>query len=283
MSKLILTPNSELYTSFQETIKDKKIVLFAGLPGVGKSLYLQQLSLLAKQAHRNVHLLQWDVTRASFETPDILAKYPEINGVTHAGIRKAVGLWARQGIKNWHDKHQNQADILIGEVPLIGNRLIELVQKQNDATESILASQETLFILPVPSKRIRNLIEQARAKSISHPQHERENADAPPNVLALLWQDVQELAVHLKLSQTKQASYDPMIYAGVYEQLMKHRNQITLHIDENLKPSGSVYDLNNIKSELAASPEEVKTILHYIDQNYSPEELERSVANWFSV
>ncbi len=283
MSKLILTPNSELHQSFQKSIKEQKIVLFAGLPGVGKSLYLQQLSLLAEQAHRNVHLLQWDVTRAAFETANILAKYPEINGVTHAGIRKAVGLWARQSIKTWHDKHQNEADILIGEVPLIGNRLIELVQKQDDAAEVILASKETLFVLPVPSKRIRKLIEEARAKSINQPQHERENADAPPNVLDLLWQDLQELAVQLKLSQTNKASYDPMIYAGVYEQLMKHRHQLTLHVDENLKPNGSVYDLNNIRSELAASPEEVKTILDYIEQSYTPEELEYSVATWFSV
>ena len=284
MPEIILPADSQLYTTFQNIIKNKKIVLFAGLPGVGKSLYLQQLSLMAEQANRNVHLLQWDVTRTAFETPETLAQYPEIDGVTHAGIRKAVGLWARQGIKKWHNEHQNTTDMLIGEVPLIGNRLIELVQQKNDDTEDIFTNQEALFVLPVPSKRIRNIIEKARANSISKPQNDREINDAPPNVLELLWQDLHKLAVQLKLTNSTETSdYDPMIYAGVYEQLMKHRKQITLHVDENLKPNGSVYDLNNIKSELAANPQEVKEILEFIDKEFSQDELERSVADWFKV
>jgi len=38
MPELILKKESELYKSFQQIIQKQKIVLFAGLPGVGKSL-----------------------------------------------------------------------------------------------------------------------------------------------------------------------------------------------------------------------------------------------------
>ena len=53
---------------------------------------------MAHEKGRTVHLLQWDVTRASFEMPEVLARYPEIDGVSHAMIRKAMGLWARDGV-----------------------------------------------------------------------------------------------------------------------------------------------------------------------------------------
>lgn len=284
MPELILPKESPVFKTFSKALNEQKMVLFAGLPGVGKSLYLQQLSIMAQQANRGVHLLQWDVTRAAFETPDILTKYPEINGVTHAGIRKAVGLWARQGLKNWHDTYKDTNDILIGEVPLIGNRLIELVQKTNDAVEPLLASEQTLFVLPVPSKRIRANIEQARAKSISKPKHERENADAPPNVLTLLWQDLHKLALQLGIiHKDSDTSYNPNSYASVYEQLMQHRNQITLHIDEDFGPSNSVYDLNSVETELAATPNEVTNILKQLEKDFTEETLERSVANWFET
>ncbi|MCA9835744.1 MAG: hypothetical protein KC422_02470 [Trueperaceae bacterium] len=283
MSELVLPESSDIYKAFKGMVASRKIVLFAGLPGVGKSLYLQQLSLMAHRAGRPVHLLQWDVTRSAFETEAILKKYPEVDGVTHAAIRKAVGLWARSGIDIWFQAHKGSNDILIGEVPLLGNRLIELVQVFDDGIEPVLAGEETLFVLPVPSKRLRNMIENTREKTISSPSHERERADAPPNVLKMLWLDLAALAVNLGISQEAGSDYQPDVYARVYETLLKNRYSLTLPLDEAYKVSGSVYDLDVVRSELLASPVEVETIMQKVETEYSGEGLERAVSSWYRL
>src|SRR4051812_13196676 len=128
----VLPADSNLYRRLHAAAVERRCVFFAGLPGVGKSLLLQQLSLIATSAGRRVSLLQWDVARGPFERPEILARYPETDGVTHAVIRKAAGLWARGAVAAWDRDHPDAADMLVGEVPLIGNRLIELVQQQAD-------------------------------------------------------------------------------------------------------------------------------------------------------
>src|SRR3954451_10462208 len=144
-SASVLPPDSELYRRLHAAAVERRCVLFAGLPGVGKSLLLQQVSLIAHEVGRRVSLLQWDVARGPFETPEILARYPEIDGVTHAAIRKAAGLWAREAVGAWDRTHPGRsdgADVLIGEVPLVGNRLIELVQRRDDAAEALLAGEQ---------------------------------------------------------------------------------------------------------------------------------------------
>ena len=61
-----------IFRKFSQLIEDADLVFFAGLPGVGKSLLLQQMTLMALAAGRRVTLLQWDVARQPFETP----RYP---------------------------------------------------------------------------------------------------------------------------------------------------------------------------------------------------------------
>lgn len=286
---IIIPRHSVLYSSFQKISTEQNMVFFAGLPGVGKSLLLQQLALMAHEAGRVVHLLQWDVTRAKFETDDVLARYPEIDGVTHAAIRKAVGLWSRQGVQAWYEQYaaKDSRHLLVGEVPLIGNRLIELVQKRDDAVEALLASPQSKFVLPVPSRAVRQKIEAARARTIAKPQHEREAADAPPNVLQALWHDLYQLAAELGMIEgitEQEMPYDPDIYAGVYEHLLQHRNSETLLIDMTLQPSRSAYELDIIQTELVASSSEVERIMAYIEAEYASEaELERDVAQWYQV
>src|SRR5687768_2694168 len=94
----VVPRDSGLYRTLHRAATERRCVFFAGLPGVGKSLLLQQTGLIAAEAGRRVALLQWDVVRGSFETPEVLARYPEVDGVTHAVIRKAVGLWARGAV-----------------------------------------------------------------------------------------------------------------------------------------------------------------------------------------
>ncbi len=285
MSKNIIIPQTlPLYHSFEALATEKRLVFFAGLPGVGKSLLLQQLALMAHEKGRTVHLLQWDVTRGSFETDNILARYPEIDGVTHAMIRKAVGLWARDGVMAWHRAYSDAQHMLIGEVPLIGNRLIELAQPREDEVESLLASPETSFVIPVPSRSVRQAIEAARTRTISNPQNERESADAPPNVLQDLWQALYQLAHQLGMAQqptNEPTPYSPEIYDGVYQHLLQHRHVESLLIDTLLPASASVYDLNIVASEVMASPEAVASTIAYIEEHYSPAELEHEVGEWY--
>jgi hypothetical protein len=272
-TNIIIPPTIPLYDSFQKLATQQRLVFFAGLPGVGKSLLLQQLALMAHEKGRLVHLLQWDVTRAPFETPEILARYPELDGVTHAAIRKAVGLWARVGVMQWHAAYPEAQHMLIGEVPLIGNRLIELVQQRDDQIESLLASAQTTFLIPIPSRAVRQTIEATRKRTIAKPQHERESADAPPNVLQALWQALYRLAHQLGMVDSltdKPLPYNPDIYAGVYQHLLQHRHAEPLLIDSLLPASGSVYELNVVASELIATPDAVADIMAQIQRDYSP-------------
>ena len=283
---LILQPNSSLYQTFADIVAGRKMVFFAGLPGAGKSLLLKQVVLMAQQAGRTVDLLQWDVTRSVFETADSNDQYPEINGVTHAAIRKGVGLWARTAVHQWHTTHANDTHMLIGETPLIGNRLIELAQRHDDAVEASLSGDQTLFIVPVPSQEVRRYIENARENSIADPRHEKETKDAPPNVLHALWQDVAQLGYQLNLTTTKpegNVAYEPEVYTAVYQHLLPHRQHHILPVDTILQPSGSAYDLILSGRELAATLEEVNEIMTAVEQQYTPRTLEESVSRWFEV
>lgn len=289
MAKIILPENSDIRTLFEQLVQSKRFVFVVGIPGVGKSLYVQQLALLAQAAGRVVHLFQYDVTRMAFEDSTIgRAKYPEINGFTQPAMRKAVGMWAREGIFEWHQQHVEPAHILIGELPLVGNRLIEVVQKGDDEVETILAGEQAQFLVPVPSKRIRAKIEAARIASIANPRNEKEVKDAEPQVLKDNWLETFKLAHHLGLVDTlpsdgAEIEYEPAAYAGVFEHLLQHRPRKTLHVDLDLKPSGSVYDLENIASEPKANPAEVKRIIEQMERKMTPAMIEESVADWYKV
>ncbi|VAW42757.1 hypothetical protein MNBD_CHLOROFLEXI01-2875 [hydrothermal vent metagenome] len=285
MSEIILPTDSNIYTAFQKIAGQQRLVFFAGLPGTGKSLLIQQLAVIAQQAGRTVHLLQWDVTRGAFETAVILQKYPEIDGSTHPAIRKAVGLWAREAVYRWANSHDD-SHLLIGEVPLIGNRLSELSQPYNDAAEAVLSSPDCLFVIPAPNQAVRQVIETARARTIANPRHEKERKDAQPNVLQLLWQQIAEIGAELGLTNRKlgkNVAYDPKVYTAVYQHLLQHRHHQTLPIDTVLTPNGSAYALQINGTELAATPSEVAAIMQKIEKKYTGDGLETAVANWYKT
>jgi hypothetical protein len=260
-ARVIIQPGTPLHGVLTRVAGGQRIVFLTGLSGVGKSLLLQQLALLAHQAGRVVHLLQWDVSRSAFETPEILARYPEVDGATHMAIRKAVGRWVRGGVRRWRDTHPGPEQMLIGEPPLAGNRLIELAQPLPDDAEDLLAGPETLFLVPVPTREVRRAIEAARGRSIARPGHTRESADAPLNVMQDDWREIW-LRARAPGPATAGAdddtpSFDPDVYAQVYRRLLRHRRTELVPIDTIMKPPGSVYDLDIVASELAAAPDEV--------------------------
>jgi len=284
MSDVILPEGSEIFTAFAHAC-NKRCVFIAGLSGVGKSLYLQQMAIMASEAGRVVHLLQWDVTREAFQAAKTMRKYPERDGVTHAAIRKAVGLWARAGVMKWHNKYSSQEHILIGELPLVGNRLVELVQIIDDEVEPLLSSDNTHFLVPVPSVKLRQHILSRRSTSISEPQHRREAYDAPPAIVNLNWQQVRDMAVALGLCtpSDSDSEYDPEIYSRGYAHLLQHRHFDCLPVDEKFPITGSVYELGVVKTELLASKAEVAEIFEHIDYTYTPQQLELATARWFDM
>src|SRR5947208_1912836 len=122
-----------------ERIRDlagQRMVLFAGLPGTGKSLLVNQLVHLAGAAERTVHLLQWDVARPVFEASPAGRRYPLADGVTHAVIRRAAGLWVRAALVEWNARHRQPEHLLVGETPFVGNRFIELARRTDDRGEA---------------------------------------------------------------------------------------------------------------------------------------------------
>jgi hypothetical protein len=285
MAQIVLQPESDIYILFQHLVTNADRVFFAGLPGVGKSLMLQQLTLMAQEAGRTVHLLQWDTTRPAFETSEVLAKYPEIDGVTHAMIRKAVGMWARQGVAEWDKSHDKPEHMLIGEVPLVGNRLMELAKYYDDDVEAILSDVKTQFITPVPSKAVRDVIETNRERTIIDPSHEKESQDAPPNVLRALWRDLYQLAGQSGLTdgQAESVPYSPEIYSTVYRHLLQHRHGQPIEINEVLKPAGSAYDMDTIVHEIRATPEQVSEILMRLERDFTLDQVQANVERWYEV
>ncbi len=281
---LVIPISSELYKTFSAVAQTKRMVFIAGLPGVGKSLLIQQLALIANAAGRTVHTIQWDVSRQAFETPDILAKYPEIDGVTDPMIRRAVGMWAREVVARWDSANSDPAHLLIGEVPLIGNRLIELAQVRDDDAEKILASDSTLFVVPVPSWEVRSHIERARARTSANPQHEKEKQDATPDVLRALWEEMNGLAREIGLTKARRDTpYNPYIYGGLYAALLRHRHKEMILVTDVLRPKKSVYEMDVIASELAATSAESTCILTQLENQFTHAEIAAQVENWHSI
>jgi hypothetical protein len=283
----VLPRDSDLYRRLHGAAAECRCVFFAGLPGVGKSLLLQQVALLAQEAGRPVSLLQWDVARGPFETPAILARYPEIDGVTHAAIRKAAGLWARDAVSAWDRAHPDRREILIGEVPLIGNRLIELVQRRDDDVEGLLAGPGTVFLIPVPSREVRRAIEAARAREMAAPTNARELANAVPTLVQALWEEILGLARVLGVRRDQAAStgasgFDPDVYAGVYERLLRHRRAERLDITGVLPVQASVYDALGTARDLVPSPDEVARAIAEVEARPLAE-IEREVGDWYRL
>ena len=282
-AELVLPRESHVFQTLHQAVLERRCVFFAGLPGVGKSLMIQQAALIAQEAGRAVHLLQWDVARGAFETPGILGRYPEVDGVTHAAIRKAVGLWAREGVRRWDQAHPEARHLLIGETPLIGNRLIELAQRREDGVEPLLAGRQTLFLIPAPSREVRQAIEAARAREMADPRHDRERANAPPTLVRAHFKEINQVAGLLGLPASRAGGdYDPDVYVGVYRRLLRFRHATVLPLTSVLPVRVSPYDLDEVASELLPTRNDVDRLMAWVDGR-SQAELQREVDDWYRL
>ncbi|MDE2634872.1 MAG: hypothetical protein OXI30_00785 [Chloroflexota bacterium] len=281
MSQMILAPGGAIYHCLAQLIKDADRVFFAGLPGVGKSLLLQQMTLMARAAGRRATLLQWDVARQPFETP----RYPLANGATHPLVIRATGAWLRGALVEWAAQARTGSDMLIGEVPLNGGRFMEIARPADDEAEALLRDSRTRFVIPVPSVDVRALIESRREHSIAAPRHANEAHDAPPDLLRALWQEVYQVAVALALAPATacEAPYSPQVYAAVYRHLLRHRQALVLPIDEALQPSGSVYEHVVQPPVLQASAAQAEAILARLEAAMTPEQAIAGADRWYEV
>lgn len=288
---LLIPEDSGLYQTLRSLVDTRKMVFLAGLPGTGKSLLLQQLAILAHGRGRTPHLLQWDVCRLPFLTnARVKEHYHEQDGITHAGVRKAVGMWARRAVGDWAERHREDRHILIGETPLIGNRLVELVRREADPVESLLADEtSTYFGIPTPSRQVRQLIEAQRKARSASPLHEREKGDAQPGIMYALWEDLCEVAARFGLvDENRKAApcaYDPDLYCATYSVLLKHRPSGRIDLDSPLATEGrSVYDLSAGQRDLVPTATDVERAIRDMETRYPrPGELDRSVDAWYDV
>jgi hypothetical protein len=270
-------------------LASQRMVFLAGLPGTGKSLLVHQLAHLAGAAGRRIHLLQWDVARPAFEASRAGRRYPLADGVTHAMIRKAAGLWARGAVADWDERHPGPEHLLVGETPFVGGRFVELARRLDDRAERLLAAASCRFVIAVPSVPVRRFLEAERERRAASPLHPREREDAPPHVLRDLWRDLADLARRLGLAAAPidggSPPYDPEAYRRVYETVLRHRHVDVVRLDTIL-PTGalSVYDFAAAPADLAPTEAEAEECIRRTERRYpDPGAVEREVARWWEV
>ena len=279
---LVLTPGSPLFREVEYIALHARIAVFCGIPGTGKSLMLGQLARLAHAAGRPVHLLQWDVARLAFETPAVLARFPEVDGVTHAVIRSAAGFWARRSVIDWIRRHIGDDCLLAVEAPLVGGRFAELTMSPPGRPKDDLSLPDIRFVLVVPSVKVRREIERARNRTSAAPAHERETADAAPQVVSGLWAEVMRAARELGFTP-KSDSYDPRVYRRVYARALRLRNVDVMRLEEVLPTGGrSAHDIGFWAKQLQPGRQTAEELVRMVaDLNGNPADLEKQMARWF--
>ena len=266
-------------------LADRRMVFVAGLPGTGKSLLVNQLVHIAARAGRHVHLLQWDVARPPFEASHAGRRYPQVNGVTHAIIRRATGLWARGALAAWNERHPAPEHLLIGETPFVGNRFVELARRLDDRAEALLTAASCRFAIAVPSPEVRRFIEAERERRSASPRHPREREDAPPRVLRDLWRDLVSIEAPGRVAGDAPVPYDPALYQRVYERVLRHRAREVLAQDVILPTRTiSVYDFSVQTRDLVPTEPEADAFVREVERGYPDlTVLEAEIARWWET
>jgi hypothetical protein len=243
-----------------------RLVFFAGLPATGKSLLTHQLAHLADAAGRRVTLLQWDVARRAFEESEPGRAYPIVDGITDPVVIRATGLWARAAVAAWHDRPTPAGDLMVGELPLIGGRLVELVERgpASDRAEVVLTGPDCRFLLVVPSAEVRRHIEAERRRRFASPLHAKELDDAPSHLLDEMWRELVAAGRQLGvLAEAESApAYQGELYRRIYAALLRHRPLHVVQLDQVLPTAAmSVYAYGFASAPLLPSEAEVERYL----------------------
>lgn len=258
-----------------------RMVFFAGLPGTGKSLLAHQLVHLASAAGRRVHLLQWDVARPVFEAGPAGQRYPLVDGVTHPVIRRAAGLWARDAVIEWNARYREVEHLLVGETPFVGNRFVELARRIEDRAEALLTAPACRFVIATPSREVRAFLEDQRQRRAGEPLHPREREDAPPQVLRELWRSLAAIGG----LGTEPGPYDPAVYTGIYERVLRHRNTEVVDLDVILPTERlSVYDFAVEPSDVVPAAADAERYVREVERRYPDlRVLDAEVTAWWQT
>jgi len=281
--KLIPT-DSNVYQQIEALADQAKVVVFVGLPGTGKSLYINQYYAIARAKNKAVDIIQWDVARKSFETAKLKTIFPIKNGQTHAGTRLSAGLWLVDYIKFWQLQNENKKDkILLIEAPLVGNRFSELAHLQSEPLlESFLSSGQVQFLLPIPSLAVRKKIEADRESQV--PESAVSWSGAKLSVMHQLWLDTLDIARKKQLIETKNNAYCPALYSKIYNKILRHRNVTMLEVNEifdmKIQNEASLHGLINILPR-AAEVRQMSTIIQKLYKNR--DEMNDKADAWFET
>lgn len=273
---------SSVYQTLEALVNECRIVIFSGLPGVGKSLYINAFQELAKLKEKKLSVIQWDVARKAFETEYILEHFPMGDGTVHNGLKLMAGKWLMDEVQLWVETHSEDEEILLIEAPLVGHRFIELVKEQTDQIlEHFLGHDGVQVVMPIPSKSVRVKIEEERNRQVK--EDAKVWSGAKPSVMLMLWKMTCGIANEFgkDINMEGQPDYDPEIYEYVFSEILKHRNFVPLFIDEVFNvPEMSEAELHNDTS-LKADEEAANYYADMVRDIYSTEQIDEIVGQWY--
>lgn len=281
MSQTLKRPPAPYLEELWGKLDELRCVVIVGLPGTGKSLLVRELAAAVESTGRTSTVLQWDVSRESWDSHSTAsALYPEVDGITHAGIRLAMGTWVRTAVGKWFAEHPGREEMLIMEAPHIGGRFSELSHIIGDEAERPLAGPETLFVVVAPTKELQLTLKRQRAEDMESSEGSYESNNATPDLLDELTNSLRAPAGELGISGATSTGYDPELYAGLMRHVLRHRHVLLIRPDALMKVTGSVYSLGVSSNRIWATEQEVTESLHLV-ASLSSTELTQRTATWF--
>jgi hypothetical protein len=270
-----------------DAVRHCRLVFFTGLPASGKSFLLREAVLIAKDAGRRVKMIRWDIALAPFQEERILAKYPDVVDGSHPIVRRAAGQWGRQTIARWLMENTDPTEIIIGEVPIVGNRYSEFVQTLPDQAEPALSSDSSAFFYPVPTPEVREKLKTIRRTTFAKPQHPHEAKDAPPATMDLAWRLTHEKALQLGLvvpdDVDAHGNYSEVVYKRFFDHLLQHRKSHALEVGAIYSRNGSAHDLESGVTELIATPTDAANAISDVEAIMSADDAALAVQEWYKV
>jgi hypothetical protein len=136
-------------------------------------------------------------------------------------------------------------------------------------------------VIATPSREVRSFLEAQRERRAAEPLHPREREDAPPHVLRELWRSLAAIAG----GDFATSPYEPAVYTGVYERVLRHRNTDVLGLDVVLPTERlSVYDFAVSPLDLIPSATDAERFIHEVEHRYSDlRVLDGEIARWWET
>jgi len=282
-TKNLIPKSSPVYTTLHYSATTAKAVVFAGLPGVGKSLYVNSFKQIADSIGRSVQVIQWDMARKAFEAPEIAQHFPMGDGIVHNGVKLSVGKWLLETIESWLSTHSSKEHLLLVEAPLVGHRFLEIAQVQeNSQLEQFFKGGNFHILVPIPSKRVRAKIEADRAALLS--DDAKVWTGAKPSVMRMLWKMICGIANEFgrTIPMDGQPPYDPEVYEFVFQKILQHRRFIPLHIDEifdvTIKNEKELHSLDSLVPDTDTANQIAQSILKEYD---TEEAINKMIEKWY--